>query len=105
MKIYTLIGSATYGDYITDYLACGRGWKNQKAAYKAKDFVSRVFDRICAIDDVGFIIDSMKKGKTYDEVADELENNEDTYIPDYDDWHLHVIALNIEDMNSIMETE
>lgn len=105
MKIYTLIGYATSGDYITDYIACGRGWKNQDKAYKARDFVSRVFDRICAIDEVGYIIDCMKKGKTYNEVADELENDEDTYIPDHDGWYVSVMALNIEDKNSIMETE
>ena len=105
MKIYTLIGSATSGDYITDYIACGRGWKNQDEAYKARDFVSRVFDRICAIDEVGYIKNSKKKGKTYNEVADELENDENTYIPDHDDWYVNVMALNIEDKISIMETE
>lgn len=105
MKIYTLNGAATFGDYIADYIACGRGWKNQDEAYKARDFVSRVFDRICAIDEVGYIIDCMKKGKTYNEVSDELKNDEDIYVPDYDDWYVNVIALNIEDINTVMETE
>lgn len=105
MKVYTLIGATSCGDYITEYMTCGHCWKNSDTAYKARCFVENVFSRVCAIYDVDYIIDCMKKGKTYNEVADELENNEDVYVPDSDDWYVRILVMNVEDINTVMETE
>ena len=105
MKVYTLICANSCGDYITEYMTCGYCWKNADTAYKARCFVENVFSRVCAIYDVDYIIDCLKKGKTYNEVADELENNEDVYVLDSDDWYVRIFCMNVEDINTVMETE
>lgn len=105
MKVYTLIGYVYYGDDVTEYIVCNSCWKNINTANEAKLFVEGVFNRICAVGEVDYIIDGMKKGKTYNEVADELENNENIYIPEHDDWYVNILDMNVEDINTVMETE
>lgn len=107
MKVYTLIGHTYYGDDITDYITCNSCWKNINTANEAKIFVEGVFNRICAVGEVDYIIDGMKKGKTYNEIAYELENDEDVYVPDHDNWYVNILVMNVEDANTVtvMETE